>query len=65
MLKNILQLNGVQELNKEQKSKLSGGGRDPRPPVTEGVCVDNQGYFYFRPCTETCDDGTVPQDCPI
>lgn len=63
MLKNILQLNGVQELNKEQKSKLSGGGKGPRPPQTEGPCRDEE-FLYIKSCTEFCNDGSIPEGCP-
>jgi hypothetical protein len=63
MLKNILNLNGVQLLNKnEQKSIHGGTDNDCNPPIpsTEyGKCkVGNCWRIYL--CTDKCPNGTDP-----
>lgn len=57
MLKNILKLNGAQQLSKNEQKEVNGGitvacaqaqANGCTPPIAPGVC--NPGDFYNRTC---------------
>ncbi len=50
MLKNILKIEGVQEMNKTEQKSLQGGKRW-RPCTQEGGRCCQSGACYFGSCT--------------
>lgn len=51
MLKNILNLDGVQKLNKEQQKSLEGGGTGGACFYKGGLCCDTSRIYPFGiPC---------------
>tara|TARA_R110002020_G_scaffold75065_6_gene191427 strand:- start:5026 stop:5271 length:246 start_codon:yes stop_codon:yes gene_type:complete len=71
MLKNILNLNGVQKLSKKAQKSISGGDSDcnhnPNVPLGYGRCRTGSTQYgpcyIVIPCGETCPNGTVPVGC--
>ncbi len=58
MLKQILALDGAQQLNKNEQTEINGGRRNPIPP---GYVVNCNGQPHGTPCTNA--DGTCPGIC--
>lgn len=54
MLKNVLKLNGVQKLNKNEQKSINGGGFGPcswaPSGVTEEQCQVYQGFWIEGRC---------------
>ena len=51
MLKNILNLKGVVQLNREQQKSINGGDEYLAPAACSADCLDREGNLYSITCS--------------
>lgn len=60
MLKNILKINGAQELSRIEQKSINGGAASC---ATEGWCNDDQDCRIHGPCFKCIPDQSAPMPC--
>ncbi|GAA4276729.1 hypothetical protein [Aquimarina mytili] len=63
MIKNILNLNGTQEINRAQQKTINGGIGLPSNDDCGCIVMGPRGYLEIIAvsCSSTCPDGSTPK----